>query len=322
MQANNIARCTVCGRQSAEIRTYGNRHYCPEHLQAFPQENRALWRASASALGVVLLTIVAVTAASLLIPEPSQTLRLLVGITVSVLPVLVWGFSLYRFAAQDSSDISPLLPTIFVLAALIAAAISRPLLYDIIDLDGWLIRASASNQLTAHLLLGAPVHVFLLYAIVRFTVWRTPTFEHREDGLLFAVAASWGYSAAYNTLFVFDHGGLTLLGGSFRLLTQMAAFLAASLTVGYFLGRSRFEDMPFYYMPAGVAASIGLNAFVLYAGTSLNNIRLRLDSDGFSPWPGLVFSIVVMIASFATVYGLMRRLNRLTQGRIGVEASQ
>lgn len=316
MQANPNARCTVCGRQLAANREYGNRHYCPDHLRALAQENRALWRASATALLVILTTILAVTVASILEPEPGQIVRLAVGVAVSVLPVIVWGSSIYRFAARDGSDLSPLLPTIFVLSALIAAAISRPLLYEIIDLDGWLAQANPANQLTAHLLLGAPVHVFLMYALVRFTVWRTPTFEHRDDGLLFALAAGWGYSAAFNTLYVFDHNGLTLLTGSFRLITQMSAFLAASLIVGFFLGRSRFEDMPFYYMPAGVALSIGLNAFVLYAGTSLNNIRLRLDTDGFSPWPGLVASMLVMIVSFAAIYGLMQRHNALTRSRI------
>ncbi len=119
-----------------------------------------------------------------------------------------------------------------------------------------------------------------------------------------------------NTLFVLESGGLVLVNGSFRLIAQMSAYLVGSLVIGFFLGRNRFEDMPVYYMSAGMTLAALLTGTLLYASAELNRIRLNLTSDGFSPWPGLVFSLAVLALTYGAVYGLLRRHNALTRARL------
>ena len=78
--------------------------------------------------------------------------------------------------------------------------------------------------------------------------------------------------------------------------------------------------MPLYYLTSGIALGAFLCGLTIYAGTELNNTRFNLAQDGYSPWPGLVLSIVVSIAVVAAVAGLMTRHNNLTRARLHLEA--
>jgi hypothetical protein len=160
------------------------------------------------------------------------------------------------------------------------------------------------------------VTAFALYAIVRYTVWRTPAFSHRVDGPLFAVAAAWGYGSMFALLFVIDQGQMTLLNGGLRIIVILCAYLTPAFILGFFLGRNRFEDMPFYYLTGGVVTAAVINGFLLYAGVELNKVSPSLSNDGYSPWPGVAISVLLLAGTFAAVLGLMSRHNSLTRGRL------
>lgn len=310
-------QCTVCGRDLIEQRTYGSRSYCEEHLHAFWQDLPALWQASVATFLFTIVLAVIVTIVSVVFnPTLNGTERAAIGVGVSILPAIVWLVTFQQINFRSNVGFSPLIPTVFVLSMLTAAAISRPFLMEIVRIDEWLPQVSAANRLLATVLVPGFSHAFLLYAVIRYTVWQTPAFERRVDGVLYGFVAGWGYAITQNTLTVLDRGGLDLLNGTFWILSRTAAFLAASLVVGYFLGRNRFEDLPFYYLTAGVAAAAVLNGFLLFAGSSLNQVRLNLTSDGYTAWPGLLISLLVLIGTFGAVYGLFNRHNALTKARL------
>lgn len=310
-------QCTVCGRDLKERRTYGSRSYCDEHLHAFWQDLPALWQSSiATFLFVIVLTVIATIVSLVFNPALTGTERAVIGVAVSILPALVWFLTFQQIATRSNVGFSPLIPTVFVLAALTAAAISRPFLMEIVRIDEWLPQASAANRLLATILVPGFSHTFLMYAVIRYTVWQTPAFERRVDGVLYGLVAGWGYAAMQNALAVLDRGGLVLLNGTFWILGRTAAFLAASLVLGYFLGRNRFEDLPFYYLTAGLAAAAVLNGFLLFAGSSLNQVRLSLTGDGYTAWPGLLISLLALAATFGAVYGMFNRHNALTRARL------
>ncbi len=312
------ARCTVCGQETTEITGYGGRYYCPTHLHRFSENVPLIWRASTLTFSLMLLAVLGTGIASLILPAETQDApRLAVSVGYAVLPALIWLLILYQAAARGRLELSPLLPTVFVLAALIAAAVTRPFLSDLLALNLWLTRTSQINRLLGNLLICGPINVFALYAIVRYTVWHTPIFTRRTDGILYALAAGWGYTTAINLMFVIDLGGLTLLSGSLRLVGQTCAYLAPSLVIGFVLGHNRFENLPFYYLPAGVTAAGVLNGALLYAGSELNSTRLDLTASGFSPWPGVVISLLTLAGVFGAVYGLLKRYNALTEARLG-----
>lgn len=322
MQTELNGHCTVCGRRLARRLEYGGRIYCEQHYNSFVDDVQPLWQTSVFMFGLLVAVVIAIAVAGLLFDlEVTGRPRVVLGVALSILPGLMWLFFLTRLAAARQVEVSPLLPTVFVLSALIAVAVAHPLVYELIDLDAWLARATPVNRLLANILLGGSIHAFLLYAIIRYTVWQTPAFERRVDGIIFSLVAAWGYAATFNTIFVLDYGGVSLVNGSFRLFAQTCAFLVPGLIIGYFLGVNRFEDRPFYYLTIGVALSAFLNGFLMYAGVELNNIRVNLATDGFSPWPGLVLTFGTLLATYAAVFGLLRRENSLTRARIERKAS-
>ncbi|GAB4478459.1 MAG: hypothetical protein Kow00124_22920 [Anaerolineae bacterium] len=284
--------------------------------RTFYEDLPAVWRASTLTFGVILLLVAGLAVGHLIIGEPQGTTRLLVSITAAAAPPLLWAAFLYQIAARQQTAVAPLVLTLFMLGALIAAAVTRPVLLDLLDLDTWLSSTTVIRRLLSNILIGGFWHAFLLYAMVRYTVWRTEVFTRRTDGVLFSMAASWGYALAINLLFVLDQDGLTMLNGNLRLLAQQAAFLVPGVVLGYFLGRSRFEVMPAYYLTLGLVIAAGLNGLLLFAGTELNSIRLGFDQDGFSPWPGLVVSLLAMGLTFFAIYGIIRRDNALTRARL------
>jgi RsiW-degrading membrane proteinase PrsW (M82 family) len=310
-------QCTVCGKELAEPKVYGSRSYCETHLAAFWEDVPPTWRASTMTVGLILLAIVGLVIVNQFFAENMHRLiRLAISIGIALFPAFAWLVLLYRTAARRRIARPSLLPTIFILAALLAAAVTRPLLFELVDLDAWLWRTTASNRFLGNILIAGFFHTFVLYAIVRYTVWRTPAFTHRVHGVLYELAAALGYATMLNLLFVLEQGGLASLNGGLRLITRLCAYLAPSLIIGYYLGRNRFEDMPFYYLTMGQVMAAVLNGLLLYAGSELNNIGLSIDQDGFSPWPGLVLNLAALIAAVVAIYGLLQRHNKLTRARL------
>jgi hypothetical protein len=137
---------------------------------------------------------------------------------------------------------------------------------------------------------------------------------------MFSLASGWGYASMTNALFVLDRNGLTLLNGGLYTLAHFGPYLSPSLILGYFLGRNRFEDLPFYYLTAGVTLAAFVNGVLLYAANELNIGPLRISSDGFAPWPGLIVNMIVLLLVYSAVYGLLKRHNGLTRARIGLDS--
>ena len=239
-----------------------------------------------------------------------------IGILAASFPAIVWFISLYRIGARTQFHISPLPVTLFVLGALLSAAVTRPFLYNIVNLDVWLGRTTANNRFMGDILLNGFTHAFTLYAIIRYIAWDSPAFARRTDGVMLAMAASWGYASLLNVLYVIDLGGMTLLNGGLRLITQLCTFLTTGLILGYFIGRNRFEDAPIYHLSLGLATAAAVNGFLIYASSALNSTSLSLTQSGFSPWPGIALTFGVLVLTFSTVQGLMQRQNALTQGKL------
>jgi RsiW-degrading membrane proteinase PrsW (M82 family) len=317
MSTNQQTRCTVCGQLLARNLEYKRRYYCDIHYSLFYQDTRPVWRASTLTLGILAAMLVALAIGSQVSPEtfgsvtPPST-----GILFVVFPVLVWFAALYRIGARIQFRLTALPVTIFVLAALLSAAVTRPFLHSIVNLDTWLGQTTSTNRLMGDILLNGFTHTFTIYALMRYIVWDSPAFARRTDGVMFALAASWGYATLVNILYVIDLGGVTLLNGGLRLITQLCTFLVTGLILGYFLGRNRFEDMPVYHLSVGLILSATVNGFLLYAGSALNLTSLSLTQSGFSPWPGVALSMGILILSFTTIRGLLQRQNALTQAKL------
>ena len=123
MDSTPAATCTVCGRVLATRYEYGSRLYCNAHLHRFAEDIRPVWRASVTALGFSILIIVGLVIVSQLSPDASDFARLLVSVAVALLPAGIWFLTLFRSGTRLPSGIPNSVIIIFVVSALIAAAI-------------------------------------------------------------------------------------------------------------------------------------------------------------------------------------------------------
>lgn len=322
MSTDIRTHCTICGQVLNVPQEYRGRYYCNAHFDLFFQDTRPLWRATLLTFGLMGLIVLGLAIGNEIVrDQPGAATLLGTGLLISTLPAFVWLIFLYRIGARAQFHLSLLPITLFVLAALLSAAATRPFLHDIVNFDAWVGRATISNRFWGTILLSGFTHTFMLYVLIRYIAWSSLAFVRRTDGVMYAMAASWGYASVFNILFAIDLGQPALLNGGLRLIAHLCTFLSTGLILGYFLGRNRFENLPIYYLSIGVILAATVNGFLLYAGSSLNSIGLGLTQSGFSPWPGLALNIAVLAFTYSSVYGLSQRQNALTKARIeqGIE---
>jgi RsiW-degrading membrane proteinase PrsW (M82 family) len=235
-----------------------------------------------------------------------------------VLPGLSW-LGLVFVQERLIGGETQFLPTVVVLGALVASALGLPFLEQVADIRSWLPTSTLTVRFLGNLLLVGPLNMFLIYAVVRYTVLRTPVFERRADGILFAVATAVGYATMLNIQLVVRQGGFDPASGIYRVIGDVVGHAGAAAVLGFFMGRYRLESMPAWYLPSGLLIAALIDAVMVYSRVEINRTSVSLTRDAYSPWPGLVFSFLMAGLSFAATYGLLRRANTLTQNRLQAE---
>ena len=249
-------------------------------------------------------------AVSLFNLQPTGDVALIVSIVLAAIPAVLW---LAFFYAQDRAEPEPLhfVAGVAVLGGLLAAAIGQPLINTVFRVADWLPRDTVTEILGSILVVGF-TQEFLKYVAVRFSIYNSNEFNQRIDGVVYGTAAGVGYATALNISTVLAAGGFAdLRAGVVRIVVTALAQGVLGGLVGYFLGRNRMENRPVWWMPLGLtlAAIInGLSSWVR-ATVSVVPISLGAGGGGFSPWPGLIWQIVVAVAVLFALLWLMRRAN-------------
>lgn len=310
------SQCTVCDT-STRVHVYGNRYYCDEHYTMFYQDLPLIWQACIVTFGLMIGMVAVLAGASLFISDSgSIMLHWAISLGTATIPTIVWFTLLYRAASRSHTEVPTLLPVLAAIAILLAAAAVHPFQTGLLALDGWLAGTSGILRLVGTILLKGFPNTFLPYFAVLLVTWRTGQFMRRVEGVLFTMAMAAPYAATLAVLYVLDHGTLTLLSGNLRVLSLQAAIFASSIILGYFIGQNRFQDMPPYYLGLGVAVGAGFNGLLLFVSTELDSTSLGITQSGFSPWPGIVVSMLALAGAFVLISGLMRRQNGIIQARL------
>jgi len=272
---------------------------------------KSIWRTGIiEILGLLLFVGIVELAVSLFNIQPTGDVALIVSIALAAIPAILW---LSFFYAQDRAEPEPLhfVTGVAVLGGLLAAAIGQPLINTVFRAADWLQRDTLTEIIGSILVVGF-TQEFLKYIAVRFSVYNSSEFNQRIDGVVYGIAAGVGYATALNITTVLSAGGFADLGaGVVRIVvTALAHGVVGGLT-GYFLGRNRLENRPFWWMPLGLALAAvinGLSAWVR-ASVSVVPITINAGGGGFSPWPALIWQTVVAVAVLFTLLWLMRRAN-------------
>jgi RsiW-degrading membrane proteinase PrsW (M82 family) len=289
-----------------EAKMLGGRCYCDEHYAKVTRDRRGLWQAGVIEV-VALVVFVALVAwiAPQLPPTLEGTPLVLAGIILAVIPALIWLVFFYR---QDRLEPEPkgYVIGVFILGALLASAVALPIIEDLFQIQDWLYKSTWVYILGSILIIGF-TEEFLKYAAVRYTVYPSAEFDERVDGVVYATAAGLGFATMLNIRYVVDNNGVALGVGAIHIAIVALAHASFAGVMGYFLGQAKFEDKGPWYLPAGLVLSAILNGLFFY----VQDVATRRGIE-FNPWNGMIAAVVIALATFASVFFLIRSANRET----------
>lgn len=300
--------CSSCGKpfDSAASGSPG-RALCSECEAHSYRDRKSMWWASlvGVALTALFVAVVALLARSSQ-PSLEGTALVVVSVVLALIPAAIW---IVVFYLQDSREPEPkqTVLAVFVLSALLARAVGIPLVDDVFHVGTWLTSGPVYHILGAILVIGF-VEQFLIYAAVRYSVYPTPEFDERVDGIIYGTAAGLGYASMVNVQYVLGSGGLDLTSGVIRVAVTALALASFGGIGGYFLGRCKFDYEPIWWMPAGLALAAAVNGLFMYLLGEVSTTGIGFQGGGYNPWSGLILGTVVAAVTFAALFYLIRRL--------------
>lgn len=307
--------CCVCHKPlGKEARTLGGRLYCPDHYATVTKDHKGLWTSGLIEIGgVVSVSALAALLAWTIKPELSSTPLIVIGAIAALVPAVLWMAFFYR---QDrlEPEPKPYVIGVFVLGMLLCSAVAIPVVEGLFDIRHWLFTNTWTRMVGSILVIGV-VQEFCKYAAVRYSVYMTPEFDERVDGVIYGTAAGLGFATVLNLHYVIANGGVDLYAGILRMaVTALAQASFAGIT-GYFLGRAKFEVEPVWWQSLGIIIAATLNGLFTWTRGEITQVGLNTN-----PWWGLLLATGVAAATFAALWTLMRHANRITLS--GADASQ
>jgi RsiW-degrading membrane proteinase PrsW (M82 family) len=104
----------------------------------------------------------------------------------------------------------------------------------------------------------------LKFLALYLLVWRSPSFNEKFDGIVYAVFVSLGFAAVENVLYVMEGGMQT---AAIRALTAVPAHAIFGVTMGYYLGVAHmYEELRRAYLLRAMALPVvlhGIYDFIL-----------------------------------------------------------
>lgn len=274
-------------------------------LQRLAQSQRSLWIACAMALMGLIAFVVLFNLLPDLGEQVGETTLIALGLLLSLVPAAFWLGFFYRLDQIDPEPKARVL-SVFLLGALITAALHDPVLQGFFHIDTWLYRQWWARLLGGILVVGFWQQA-LIYFTLRFGVLTRPEFDERTDGVIYAMAAGLGLATVLNFGYVVNRGGVDLDIGSLRMVVNALAFASFAGIQGYFWGQARFERTPVYYLPAGLSLAALINGLFWFVLAQTNN-------TGFAgnPWLDLILAAILALLTFGLVFWLILRANEET----------
>ena len=266
-------------------------------------------RSFSSSIGLAVLgLLIFVGIFNFLVPELGAGLsepgRILLGIIFGLVPALLWLIVFYR-ADRLEPEPRRLVAGIFVAGLLLAAGILVPVMFYFFDVAEWMGETWWS-QLLGGILITGSLSMGVVYLAVRALIFDNPEFDERLDGIIYSVAAGLGVATILNFVYVLDHGGVDLGIGSIRMVTNALGMASFAGVLGYFIGQARFERVPLYYMPLGIAISASLVGLYFFL---LDQTGGR---SGENPWRDLLLATFLALVTMSAVGWLVARSNEET----------
>ncbi|HUF38810.1 MAG TPA: PrsW family glutamic-type intramembrane protease [Anaerolineales bacterium] len=262
-----------------------------------------------SILALVAFVVIVYMLDELLQPLLSGFTLILAGVILAIVPAIVWLAFFYR---RDRLEPEPkgMVMQVFLLGALVAAAIGIPVVDNLFAVDNWLTRSTMTHILGAIFVIGF-TQEFLKYAAVRFSVFGSSEFDEPVDGIVYATAAGLGYAALLNINFVIESGGVDLGAGVIRITVTSLAHASFAGVVGYFLGQEKFTKRPAWWSAAGVSLAAVLNGLFFFLRSTLTQGSLTASGGEVQRWLGFVLAAFLAAAVTWVLSGTIRKQMKL-----------
>lgn len=178
----------------------------------------------------------------------------------SLAPVFIILFYIYF---RDKYDREPL--GMLVKALLLGIVIVVPVIFVERMLMNMMPQSGKVTAAAYHafVVAGSTEEIFKFLALY-ILVWKSPSFDEKFDGIVYAVFVSLGFAAVENVLYVMDGGMQTALT---RAITAVPAHAIFGITMGYYLGIARmYQELKAKYLARALLVPIllhGIYDFIL-----------------------------------------------------------
>ena len=164
-------------------------------------------------------------------------------IVLALAPVAIILIYVYVRDKYDKEPIGLLLKTLFA-----GAFITIPILFveSVLSYLGGSFQGLLEAAYTAFVVASFSEELFK-YLVILIFIRKSPHFNERFDGIVYAVFVSLGFAAVENILYVMD-GGLKV--GLLRALTAVPAHALFGVAMGFYFGKYLFIKKPKYLYQA------------------------------------------------------------------------
>lgn len=154
-------------------------------------------------------------------------------ILIALAPVIIIAFYIWF---RDKYEREPLQPLLFSIAAGILIVIPVILVESLLSEIAGSLDKIPGAAYQAFVVAGFTEELFKYLALV-LLIWKSPHFNDKYDGIVYATFVSLGFAGAENVLYVLQNG---LATGLMRAFTAVPAHAIFGITMGYFFGMARF----------------------------------------------------------------------------------
>jgi RsiW-degrading membrane proteinase PrsW (M82 family) len=178
----------------------------------------------------------------------------------SLAPVFIILFYIYF---RDKYDREPILLLLKLVVA--GAVVALPIAFMEKLLTGMMPPLGNVGEAAYHAFVVAGItEEGFKFVVIYLLVWRSPQFNEKFDGIVYAVFVSLGFAAVENTLYVLENGYQTAM---VRALTAVPAHALFGVAMGYYLGIARmFGELRSSYLSRAILIPVvlhGIYDFIL-----------------------------------------------------------
>ncbi|GAB4574045.1 MAG: hypothetical protein Kow0077_18600 [Anaerolineae bacterium] len=286
-----------------------------------PRRHR-VWRAALWELSVqVVLALILLFFVRNRAVQPSM--RIFWSAVLACVPALLWVVLTWQ-AQRRTLEPRPYLFRVFLLSALLANAVTAPLIEALIEPGRWLNSASLLTRLFGFSLTVGLMLEFTKFIVLRVLVWPSH-YRIRMDAIAYGLASGLGVALVLNLRYALVEGGGQLHVAMIHIMSQTLVQQAIGLVTSLGLMNQLPERAGALVLPSHVLGAAMLQGLYAVIRTGIVVRGFGLGATANSPLLALVFGavfplIVYGVVAFLVVNADMREQQRIQgPGTIGLE---